>query len=424
MASLLALFTSTMFSWAIDIQSVKSSRELTAWLVEDYTLPIIAVSFSFEGGTTQDEIGKEGGVRLMTSLFDEGAGELNNVEFQSLAEEKGVNIRFSAATDDLYGGMSFIRSEMETATLLAKIALSKPRFDEPAIERMRDGIVKGLERQTTSPGALLGERFRKVFYQSHPYSRPGAGTIESVKALSRHDLVKLHSRLIAREKLHIGIVGAISAKEAAILIDDIFGELPAKPQLREVPEAEPNFGTTEKIEFNSPNSILLLAYPGMKREDPNFFAAHLLNHVLGGGTFSSRLYNEIREKRGLSYGVSSNLATFDHAAYLSASTSTRAENTQKALDIMKSEVARVAKDGITAEELEAAKKYVAGSYAINNLDSSGNIARVLASLQRLDLGIDYIESRQEEIKNVTLEKANPIARKLLSKAPTVVVVGP
>jgi zinc protease len=164
--------------------------------------------------------------------------------------------------------------------------------------------------------------------------------------------------------------------------------------------------------------------PGKKREDRDFFAAYLVNHILGGGTFSSRLYSEIREKRGLTYGIGSSIVTQDHTAYIGAGFGTRSDQAADALELTLAEIEKMAKEGPSPEELELAKKYVIGSYAINNLDTSSKIADVLVGLQSSGLGINYIDDRVEYINSVTLEDAKRVAAEMLSGKPTVITIGP
>jgi zinc protease len=219
-------------------------------------------------------------------------------------------------------------------------------------------------------------------------------------------------------------VGAISEAELSELLDKTFGALPEKSKLKDIADIKPALGDDIAIEMPVPNASITMVYQGLKRDDPDFFAAHLMNHILGGGSFSSRLYEELREKRGLTYGVSSGIVTSKHSTYLIASNSTRAENRKESVALMRSEFERMAEKGVTQEELNTAKKYVAGSYAINNLDTSGKIAGVLVGLQTQKLGKDYISNRIKQIEAVTIEDVNRMAKKLLSVEPSVVVVGP
>lgn len=409
---------------AIEIQEVTSKQGIKALLVEDYTLPIVAFSFAFEGGSLQDPVGKEGTAGLMRSLLDEGAGEYDSAQFQARLEELGVEMGFSVSTDRFQGGLRTLSSEKESAFEMLRLAINEPRFDKDAMERMHDAFRTSLIRSETSPGARGSEARRVALFAEHPYAKPGRGTLESIETITREDVSAMRELLFSHANLSVGIVGAISAEEASEAIDRIFGELPETTSLATIEDVEPNLGKNIEVDMAVPNASISLVYKGLKRDHPDFFAAFLMNHVLGGGSFTSRLYTEVREKRGLAYGISSSVFTAEHTGYLIAGTSTRIENREEVLGLMKETIADIAENGITQEELDKAKRFVAGSYAINNLDTSTKIARVLVGLQTQNLGVDYITDRQRQIAVVTLEDVNRIAKELLSVEPTVVVVGP
>ena len=414
----------TLQAHAIDIKQVESEKGIKALLVEDYTLPIIAVSISFKGGATQDPPGKEGTLRLMTALMDEGAGHLDSAAFQARAEELGLEFGFSVTRDSFSGGGRLLRSEREEVFELMKLAINQPRFDEDAIERMRDALRSGIQGALKNPSQVASKAVREAIFQEHPYARNVSGTETSIDAITREDIIEMNKKILSRSTLTVGVVGAISEEELTSALDDIFGDLPEEAMISETPEVTPQLGDDISVVMSVPNANVSIIYPAIKRDHPDFFAAHLMNHILGGGSFSSRLYTEVREKRGLAYGVSSGLATYNHSSYFAAGTSTRAENRDEAVRIIKEEIERIAKDGVSDEELARAKRYVSGSYAIANLDTSRKIANVLVALQTQNLGIDYIEKREQYIADVTLDDVNRMAKELFSTKPTVVVVGP
>jgi len=224
--------------------------------------------------------------------------------------------------------------------------------------------------------------------------------------------------------LYVGVVGAISPEKLGERLDAVFGALPETANLKPVAQTEPVTGKTVAVELDVPQTAIQFALPGVMRNDEEFFAAYLMNHILGGGSFTSRLYTEIREKRGLAYGAGSWLASYDHAAVLGASTATRSDKAAESIEIIRDELKRMAKDGPSEDELAKAKAYVKGSYAIRNLDSSLAIASTLVGIQLDDLGNDYIDRRKAIIDAVTMEEVKQIARKLLSVDPTVITVGP
>ncbi|NRB29979.1 MAG: insulinase family protein [Rhizobiaceae bacterium] len=408
---------------AVEIKPITSPGGINALLVEDYTVPLISVSYSFKGGSTQDLPGKEGTAKLLTNTLDEGAGEITSQDFQIRLQDNGMGYSFSAGYDSFSGGIKALRSDREDSFELLRLMLNEPRFDEAPVERMKASRLNSLRARQANQQYLTGKAVRETLFDGHPYGRPTDGTIETMGALNGDDLRDYMSRVFARDNLVVGIVGAISEEEAGAMLDKVFGALPAKAQLTEVPEINIETGTKKHIEFDTPQTNIRIALPGIKREDDAFFAGYLANYVLGGGSFNSRLYEEVREKRGLAYGVYSYLGTYDHAGIVGAGSATRADRAQQTVDIILAEIERMATEGPTAEELEKAKKYIRGSYAISNLDTSGKIASVLVAIQQANLGIDYIDRRAEYIDGVTLDDAKRIAAQLFGGDPTVITVG-
>ena len=420
LAALLALVASAK---AVEVQQVTSDKGVKALLVEDYTVPLVALSFSFKGGASQDAPGKEGTSQMLTTLLDEGAGEIGPEAFLARLEELGVQYRYNTSHDSFSGSVFTLKSNLDETFELIGLALSDPRFDAEPVERMRTAALSALRRKEARPGALASEAFRETVFGAHPYGRPVDGTIESVKAITREDLADYRRRNFARDNLTVGVVGAISADELKTRLDQLFGRLREQAELKEVPRAQIEGGQRVHVDLDVPQTNISFALPGVMRKDPDFFAAYLVNHILGGGSFDSRLYDEVRDKRGLAYSVYSYLGTRDHAGFWGAGSATRADRAQQTVDIIRAELERMAKDGPTAEELDAAKKFIKGTYAISNLDTSQKIAGVLVAIQEGDLGLDYIDRRKDLIDAVTLEDAKRVAGELLSTEPTVITVG-
>lgn len=421
----IALMLATLAASAeMKIQEVVSSKGVRAWLVEDYTVPIIAMRFAFEGGTTQDPVGKEGLANLMTTLLDEGAGPLDSDAFQTKLDDAGAELGFSADRDSFQGGMRLLADQRDEAFGLLALAVNEPRFDQNPLDRMRSQIISGIVARSRDPEYAAAVKWAEALYPGHPYSRRGRGTAESLNAINADDLRAFHKAVFAREKLNVGVVGAIDAESLKKELDRIFGDLPEKPDLLPVPDVSPKLGQTLSVAYELPQTTIQMAYPGVARHDPEFFSAFLMNHILGGGTFTSRLFVEVREKRGLAYSVDSSLSSTDHSNMLFVSTATRSDRSTETLDVMRQVIRDVAENGVTEEELAAAKKYVSGAYAINNLNSSGAIARTLVELQKENLGIDYMQQRGALIDAVTRDQVNAIAKKLLSVDPAIMTVGP
>ena len=238
------------------------------------------------------------------------------------------------------------------------------------------------------------------------------------------DLKTAREKMFGRDNLYVAVVGAIDPEDLKRELDRVFGDLREKADLAPVADIQPNLGQETRLDYPVPQTTLRLAYPGMVRQNPEYFAAYLMNHMLGGGTFSSRLFEEVREKRGLVYGISSYIVNFDHATALMIGTGTAPDKAEETLAIIRDEVRRMAEEGPTEDELREAKDYVLGAYAINNLDSSSSIARTLVDIQVNDLGIDYIDRRVSLINSVTLDQVKAAAKLLLDAEPAVMIMGP
>jgi zinc protease len=409
---------------AVAIQEVRSAGGITAWLVEDYTVPIVAIRFAFPGGSTQDPPGKEGLANLMSGLLDEGAGELDSDAFQQRLDDAGAELRFNAGRDHFYGSMRVLVEQRAEAFGLLGLALTQPRFDQGPVDRIRSQVVAGIVAGARDPDRAAQIAWSQAVYGDHPYGRRNEGTEATLASITLDDLRAQHRRLFARSQLRIAVVGAIDAETLKGELDRVFGALPAEPELAQVAKVDLKLGQEIDVAYDLPQTSLRLAFPGIERKDPQFFAAYLMNEVLGGGTFSSRLFEEVREKRGLAYSIGSSLINNEYSAGLVISTATRSDRAAETLDVIRREVARMAAEGPTEAELDAAKKYVVGAYAINNLNSSAAIAATLVELQLDDLGIDYIQKRAAQIDAVTPEQARAAAKRLLSAEPAIMVVGP
>lgn len=408
---------------AIEIQTVTSEKGVKAWLVSDASVPLISIRFSFKGGSAQDPDGKEGLANFMTGLFDEGAGDQNADRFQENMDNLGAEMSFFASQDKIVGGMKMLSENKDAAFDLLKLAVNQPRFDQDALDRIRYQLIAGIEASQRDPDEIASRKFAEALYGKHPYARPGEGTVASLHSIKPDDLKAFHRKNFARDNLNISVVGDIKAEDLAPVLDKIFGDLPASSELVPVPDAKLAFGVTTSVTYDLPQTSLTFAYPGVDLDDPDFFAAYLMNQIMGGG-FSSRLYEEVREKRGLAYSVSSGLNIRDHANALMIATATRPEKAQESLKIIREQVAKMAAEGPTEAELQTAKNYVIGSYAVNNLNSSSAVANTLVGLQDAKRSINFFDERIGLINAVTAEQVKAVAAKLFNTDPAILIVGP
>jgi len=395
------------------IERVTSPGGIEAWLVESHDNPLIAMRFAFRGGAAQDPQDKEGLAYFISAMMDEGAGELDAVAFQERAQALAMRMDFDASRDVMLGNVQTLSANKDEVFDLVRLALTKPRFDDDAVERVRAQILAGLKFDENDPGTVASLAWDRLAFQNHPYGRPIKGTMATSAAISRDDLKGYADRVFARDKLVISVVGDIDAETLGTTLDHVFGDLPLHSELSPVADANPPLGPTrEIIEMDVPQSVAQFGHRGIARKDDDFIAAYVLNYIIGGGGFSSRLMEEVREKRGLAYSVHSNIFPYQHGAVFIGNVATKNEAVGQSLEVIESELRRLAEQGPTADELDSAKSYLTGAYALR-FESSSSIANQLLWIQIEDLGIDYVNRRNELVEAVTLDDIRRVAKRLI-----------
>ena len=409
---------------ATQIERVVSPGGIEAWLVEDHLNPIVSMHLAFRGGSALDPKGKEGLANMVSTLLDEGAGDLDSKAFQQTLEDNSITLRFSAARDSFGARVQVLTEYRDLAFDLLRQAMTKPRFDAEPVSRLRAQLLANLRHESEDADAIAGKTLMKALYPDHPYGRPTGGTPDSVAAIQVADMRAFVQERLALDTLAIGVVGDITAKELAPLLDKTFGTLPAKAAPWKVAEVAPKVaGRTIVIEKPLKQSNILFADRGLMRKDPDFYTAYVMNHILGGGGFTSRLYTEVREKRGLAYSVYTYLHPMDRSAIYAGGAGTANARVAETLKVVSDEWAKLAKDGVTEAELTAAKQYLTGSFPLR-FTATERIASILVGMQTEDLGIDYLDKRNSYIEAVSLDDIRRVARKLLHPDDlTVVVVG-
>jgi zinc protease len=408
---------------AAKIQHLVSPGGIEAWFVQDSTVPLIAMEYAFSGGAAQDPADKPGVANMVADLLDEGSGDLDSSTFHERLDRRAIELSFSATRDYFRGSLRMLRENREEAFDLLRMSLTSPHFDSVDVERIRGQLLSGLRREISSPNSLASRKFLATAYGDHPYGRQAGGTLQSVPDIAINDLKDYTRRVLAKDTLRIAVVGDVDGATLGKLLDNTFGALPAKAILtpvadvKAVPPPQRYF-----IPLDVPQTVVMFGGPGVKRSDPNFMAAYIVNHILGGGTLSSRLYHEVREKRGLAYSVSESLLWMDHSALFIGSTGTRGDRAAETIDAIDKEVHRMAEDGPTQKELDEAKSYLEGSQMLA-LDTSSKLASALLQYQLDKLGIDYIQKRNAIVEAVTLEQAKQAAKQLWGQGLMTVVVG-
>lgn len=408
---------------AARIQHLISPGGIEAWFVQDATVPLIAMEYAFAGGAAQDPAGKPGVANLVASLLDEGSGDLDSKSYHERLERRAIELSFSASRDAFRGSLRMLRDNKDEAFDLLRMALTSPRFDSVDVERIRAQVISGLRRDSTNPSALAGRKFLETAFGDHPYGHQASGTLESVPTITVPDLRDYVGRVLARDGLKIAVVGDVDPATLGKLLDQTFGSLPAKASLAPVADIEAAKPPQRAfVPLDVPQTVITFGGPGVKRNDPNFMAAYVVNHILGGGGLSSRLYREVREKRGLAYSVYESLLWMEHSALFIGNTGTRADRAGDTIDAIEKEVRRIAEEGPTQKELDEAKSYLKGSQMLA-LDTSSKLAQALLQYQQDKLPIDYIEKRNAIVDAVTLDDAKQAAKRLWGQGLLTVVVG-
>ena len=396
----------------VDIKEVTSPGGLTAWLVEEPSIPFMALEIRFRGGASLDPSDKRGVINLMTGLLDEGAADMDARAFARAEEALAASFDFDVDRDAVSISARFLTENRDASIALLKTALQSPRFDQDAIDRVRGQVLSIIQSEEKDPNDIAARVFGEIVFGDHPYAFPVNGTAESVNALTREDILAAHRSVLTRDRIYIGATGDITPEELGPLLDELLGDLP-ETGAPMPPQAEVDIpaGVTV-VDFPTPQSVALWGQRGIAQDDPDFFTALVLNEALGAGGFESRLMNEVREKRGLTYGVYSYLVGRDLADVYMGSVASANDRVAEAIEVIRAEWQKAATEGITEEELQAAKTYITGAYPLR-FDGNGPIANILVGMQMLGLPIDYIPTRNDKVEAVTLEGVRRVAADLL-----------
>ena len=423
--ALLALFLAAFAlpARAVTIQNIETARGVTAWLVEDHSVPVVTINVAFRGGAALDPAGKAGLASVTCDLLDEGAGDLDSSAYQGKVEDLAASLSFSAGTDTTEASLKSVTQNLAPALALLKLALTAPRFDDAAVRRVKGQLLASLAREDRQPRAIADRQWRQAVYGEHPYARRRRGSPETIAAITPDDMRGFVRDRFAKDVMLVAVVGDITPEQLKPLLDDTLGGLPAQAAPAVLPPLHPSVtGATLVAKLPIPQSVAEFGEAGLKRDDPDWYAALLDNDILGGGP-TSRLEHEVREKRGLAYSVYSALAPMEAGGVIIGGVGTENARVGESLAIVRSEWRRMRDDGPTEAELAAAKTYVTGSFPLN-LGSTGGVAAVLIEMMRDRLGIDYLDRRDALINGVTLADAKRVARRLFDPdALTFVVVG-
>ena len=395
----------------LPIQRV-AANGLTAWLVEDHSVPVVSLSWSWSGGAALDAPGREGTASLATALLTEGAGDMPAAAFTDALRDAGIGLSLGAGRDDVDGGFRCLIDALPEAERLARLAMTAPRLDQSAVERLRARAIAGARQALETPRGQAGRAFWAAAYPTHTAGRPSGGTAESLAAISAEDLRGLLGQQLRRDGLTIAAAGAIKPEALAALMDRLFAGLPAgAPATPATLPAFTSFGQ-RVIGMDSPQSQAIFGHEGIGARDQDFEAAQVVLRIFGGGGFSSRLTESVRVRRGLTYGIGLGLDTGFGGGVLLGSVASDNGKIAEALAVTRDEWARMAADGPTDAEMAEAIAFLTGSLALQFTDSR-RIANTLLAMQRNGRPIDWLDGRDARLRAITRDDAARVARRLL-----------
>ena len=408
---LLALAAALPARAAVEVQEVTSPGGIRAWLVEERSIPFTALEIRFRGGSALDAPGKRGAINLMVGLLEEGAGDMDARAFAEAREALAASFSYRAYDDAVAISARFLTENRNEAVALLKTSLTDPAFAPDALERVRGQVLAGIRASRTDPADIAGQTFDRLAWGDHPYGSSSDGTEESVQALTREDMFEAWRRVFGRDRIYVSAVGDISAEELGALLDELLGELPAEAAPMPRRAEYLLTGGVTVVPFDTPQAVALFGHRGIRRDDPDYIPAYILNEVFGGSGLESRLMGELREKRGLTYGVGTFLMPMEFGELIMGQVRSENSRIAESVEVIREQWAKVAAEGITEQELEDAKTYLTGAYPLR-FDGNAPIARILVGMQMIGLPKDYIKTRNDQVRAVTLEKINEVARRL------------
>jgi zinc protease len=407
---------------AFDIQKVTSKAGISAWLVQSDHAPIVTLKFSILGGAGLDLVGKEGSSVLMADMLTEGAGTLDSEAFKLSLAQMSSEISFDASSDYLSGVAYCLKENCPKTFDLLRLALLQPRFDEKDYQRVKQQRLQALQQAENNQDAIGYEAWSALAFPGHHYGKPTAGMTNTLATLKISDVKQAHTRQLTRRNLNVSVVGDIDAATLSAQLDQMFGALPdvdvgPLPKIVQV-AAGP---ITKVIPYEAPQTVVSFGGPGLREEGPDRVAAYVLGELLGGGAGFARLNQSLREKSGLTYGVSLAHAPSQYAAYMLGAFSTSNATAKQALALLELELGRMIAEGPSEDELRRVKSYINGSFALR-LANSESIADMLLVSKRDGRDVDFIERRKARIAAVTVADVKRVAGLLLAPEKRVIVI--
>lgn len=411
--SILLLFCAAP-AWAVNVERLDINRT-QALFVQDDSLPLLHVSLAFrQTGWAHDAADRQGRASVLASILTEGAGTKNAQQFHAALEEQAIGLTVRAGRDITSIQLDTLTENRREAFALLRDALARPHLDDAELSRIKDRQLAQLRRLQESPEYNAGRALAALAYGAHPYAQSSLGTPETVSSITSAELKQWLADAFAQDRVVISVVGAISKNELEDELESLLDSLPKKAAYQPAIDSVTldDKGQWRDVEMDIPQSMVLVASQGLPRNDPDYYAAYVMNHILGGGSLTSRLSDAIREQRGLAYYVGTQLDQGDYANVWQGMFATRGTQVKESLTAFEETLDRFASEGATQAERDAAVGYITGSFPLQ-IDKMSDIAAYLMAMQLYDLGLDYFDKRNDYFRSVTLEQVNQVAARLI-----------
>ncbi len=409
----------------LNIQTWQTAEGAEVLFVEARELPMFDLRLTFAAGSSQDD-GVPGLANLTTAMLNEGTAQLDAGAIAAGFERLGAEFGNGAYRDMAVASLRSLSAadKREPALQLFAEVVGRPSFPADALARIKNQLLAGFEYRKQNPGKLASLELFERLYGEHPYAHPSDGNAATLPAIDRAQLQAFHARAYAAGNTVIALVGDLSREEAVALTAQISAALPAGPALPGIAAPAVPAPGAHHIDFPSQQTHLLLAQLGIDRRDPDYAALYLGNQIFGGGGFGTRLMEELREKRGLTYGVYSGFSAMQARGPFMINLQTRAELSQGTLQLVQALLRQYLAEGPSQAELDKAKRELAGSFPLSTA-SNADIVGQLGSMGFYDLPLDYLETFMEQIQALSAEQVREaMARHLDPAALVIVTAGP
>jgi zinc protease len=418
-----ALFALLMLqpAFAAKVKPVDVVPGLLVWHSEDHAVPVVALSASFPAGAVYDPAGKSGTAALAANLLNEGGGKMGAEAYQNALALKGIKLDVLPGRDTLVIRLTVLSANVREAFRLLGLALKQPRFDVDAVTRVRLQMMQGLDYGREDPYTVAERGFHALYFGPYTYGRPVDGDTRGLASISANDLRVFAKTHWVRGNLKIAVAGDITEAALVPLIRDAFGSLPdTTPPLPPAP-VRPGAPGLHILPMDVPQPAVMFGEPGLLRSDRDFMAAMIANYILGGAGSGSRLTRELRENRGLTYDIATDLVPYRRAGLMIGTVQTRRSAVRQTISLVRETMRKFAADGPTPDELTAAKQYLNGSFPLA-FTSNADIAAQLNTFQELGLPLDYLDRRAALIDSVNLGDVRRVAKRLFDPDKLTIVV--